>query len=106
MTTRPMLHDEVTSIILPTPMPLDGVGHDAWNQALVDADARKGQIVRLEAFLDEHEALNKAHQWRMRATRQLPVTRTAKVFKRTLKFDGCWITMHCLVVREKTHAPS
>ncbi len=101
MTTRPMLHEEVTSIILPTPIALNGVGHDAWNQALVDADAKKGQVVRLEAFLDQREALQKAHQWRMRATRQLPVTRTAKVFKRTLKFDGIWINMHVLVVREK-----
>lgn len=93
--------EHITDIILPTPIALNGAGHDAWNQALVDADARKGQIVRLQAFLDEREALQAAHQWRMRATRQLPVTRTAKVFKRTLKFDGIWITMHVLVVREK-----
>lgn len=100
MSTRPMLHHEVTSIIFPNPdAPVPG--NEPWNQKLQEEIEKKGRVIRVEAFLNATEALRLAHQWRRRADADT-TARTARVFPRTMKADGLWLTMHVLVVRERS----
>lgn len=95
MTTRPMLHEEVTSIMFP------GLKTPAiMGKSTQEAVAKKGHVMRVEAFLDQNEALTRAHQWRKRAT---ATTWTARVYPRTMKADGLWLRMYVLVVREKVN---
>lgn len=59
----------------------------------IEREAAKGDVVRVEVFLDRRWAREAAREWLERGKR------TARIYHRNIKADGLEITLYTLVVR-------